>query len=110
MFMDFENEGATSVTLLGAHAHWAESAEIVGFVLENGEERYQPLPSIPVAPGHELVLRPKEVALRLSGLSEALVKGQSVDLELLTSLGEFEIEVMVEAADATNHSHAGHSH
>ncbi|MCF8481186.1 MAG: copper chaperone PCu(A)C [Rhodospirillum sp.] len=110
IFMDLENEGDAPITLLGAHAHWAESAEIVGFALENGEERYLPLPSIPVAPGHDLVLRPKEVALRLSGLSEALVKGQHLDLELQTSLGELEIDVMVEAADATNHGHAGHSH
>ncbi|MBB5087310.1 copper chaperone PCu(A)C [Roseospira marina] len=110
VFMDLDNTGDAPITLTGAAADWAASAAIVGFTLKDGEGRYTPLPSIPIAPGHDLVLRPDEVALRFTGITAPLPHGGHVHLTLHTSLGALEIAAMVEAADALQHSHAGHSH
>jgi len=110
LFMDLHNTSDAPVTLLGAEADWATGAEIVGFRLEAGEGQYTTLPPLPVAAGRDLMLRPQEVAIRFTGLSEPLPQGGHVHLTLRTSLGDLDMAAMIEAADAMQHSHAGHSH
>lgn len=43
-------------------------------------------------------------------MTRDLHKGDSFDMHLLTSIGELDLHVAVEDADATQHSHAGHMH
>lgn len=110
VFVEIENTGDTPVTLTGGTADLADSAVLVGFTLEDGTPVYPELPALPVAPGTEMVLAPQGVALRLDGLSRELAEGDSFDLTLAFSEAEVELTVEVEAADATQHSHAGHAH
>jgi copper(I)-binding protein len=110
VFVEIENTGTMPVTLTGGAAELAESAALVGFTLEDGTPVYSELPALPVAPGTEMVLAPQGVALRLDGLSRDLAEGDSFDLTLAFAEAEVELTVEVEAADATQHSHAGHAH
>jgi len=110
IFMELHNEGAQAVTLRGAKMEDGGMAQLVGFVLKDGNEAYEAVPEIPVAPGTELDLSPGALALQVSDLSEPLEKGDHLEIVLITSAGEVEIDVAVEKAGATQHSHAGHSH
>ena len=110
VFVEIENTGTTPVTLTGGAAALAESAALVGFTLVDGEPSFAELPALPVAPGTEMVLAPQGVALRLDGLSRELADGDSFALSLAFADAEVDLTVQVEAADATQHSHAGHAH
>ncbi len=110
VFMELINEGAAAVAVEGAEAGFAEAAELVGFRMQDGEGGYEALPPVPVQPGREMELAPDAMAIRLTGLSRHFEEGDHVELTLITSAGALEIEVAVEAADATQHSHAGHAH
>ncbi|KAF0282838.1 copper chaperone PCu(A)C [Spiribacter roseus] len=110
VFVEIENTGSTPVTLSGGAAELAESAALVGFTLTDGKPSYPELPGLPVAPGTQMVLAPQGVALRLDGLSRDLTEGDRFDLTLDFAETEAELTVEVEAADATQHGHAGHAH
>lgn len=110
VFMEIENEGHDSATLLGAHAHIASKVELVGFDLKDGHGHYEPLPKLPVAAGAHMVLAPNGVAFHLSGVSEHLHQGDEFEMHIEFAAGEVEMMVQVEAAGATQHSHAGHNH
>lgn len=110
VFMELENTGTDSVTLLGAEAGIAAQATLVGFRLVDGAPVYEPLPSVILAAGRKMQLAPNGLAIELGSLSEHLNEGDHFDMELHTSLGHVDIHVDVEAADAMQHSHAGHAH
>lgn len=110
VFLELKNEGDDAVTLDGAETPVAASAEIVGFQPKAGQATYEPIPSMPVNPGRELHLEPDGLAIRLVGLTQALVEGDEFDLDLQTSLGVLEVHVEIERSDAKAHSHAGHAH
>jgi copper(I)-binding protein len=110
VFVELENEGESAVTLDGARTEIAETVDLVGFQLKDGETIYEPIPSVPIAPGRDLHLEPDGLALRLGGLSMALVEGEEFDLDLQTSLGVLAVHVEIEAKDAKTHNHAGHAH
>lgn len=110
IFVEIENTGETPVTLTGGASELAEGAALVGFTLVGGAPSYPELPALPVAPGIEMVLAPQGVALRLDGLSRDLAEGDSFDVTLAFAEAEVELTVEVEAADATQHGHAGHAH
>lgn len=110
VFLDFENLGATEIVLQGASADWAETAGLAGFVLKEGEGVHVPVAPVPVAGGRELVLRPQELSIRLEGIAAPLKQGGHVHLVLQTSAGPVAIDAEIEAADAMQHSHAGHKH
>ncbi|WP_157772696.1 hypothetical protein [Pseudoponticoccus marisrubri] len=57
-----------------------------------------------------LDLAPEGLAIRATGLSAAFDEGDTAEITLLTSAGDIALTVAVEAADARQHSHAGHSH
>lgn len=110
IFVEIENSGEEPVTLTGGASDLAEAAALVGFTTVDGESAYKELPALPVAPGTEMVLAPKGVALRLDGLSRDLAKGDSFEVVLSFAHAEVKLIVEVEAANATQHSHAGHAH
>jgi copper(I)-binding protein len=104
VFVEIENTGTEPVTLTGGTADLAESAALVGFTLDDGAPSYDKIPALQVAPGTEMALAPKAVALRLDGLSRDLAEGDSFDVTLVFAEAEVELTVEVEAADATQHS------
>lgn len=110
VYMLLHNLGDEPVTLEGAASEAAEAAGLVGIVLKDGAETTVPLPSVPVPAGREMELAPGIMAVALTGLREPLQQGGHLELVLTTSAGELEVEAEIGAADATQHSHAGHSH
>lgn len=110
VFVELENTGDEAVTITGGEAEFAETVELVGFTLIDGDPTYQPMPQIPLSAGRELMLAPNGLALRLSGLDRAFADGEHFDMQIATDRGALEVEVAVEAADATQHDHAGHAH
>lgn len=110
VFFEIENTGATPVTLDGGDCALAQSVEVVGFQLQGETGAYVDLGRVAVAPHGEMELAPERVALRLNGLNAPLRQGESFPMEVHLSLGHVPVHVEVEAADAHQHSHAGHKH
>jgi periplasmic copper chaperone A len=111
MFMDIESLGGGGDRLTGAESEAAERVEIHGAVLEDGEMASQPLDAVEIPAGGEFVLEPGSVFLKLVGLKQPLRQGEEFEVMLLfAQAGELDVHVLVEAADATQHSHAGHAH
>ncbi|WP_335949075.1 copper chaperone PCu(A)C [Salipiger bermudensis] len=110
VFVELENTGGGSVLLTGAESGIASDGTLVGFVLKDGQPAWETLASVPLAAGRALHLEPGALAIRLSGLSRALTEGEHFDLHLETDHGALALHVEVAAADARQHSHAGHSH
>lgn len=110
VFVTIENRSGKDVRLEGAESELAEAAELVGFQMQDGEPAYVALPFVPVKPGRELVLQPNGLAIRLTGLSRPLSKGGEIEVEFHFDTGHIAMHVQVEAANAANHSHAGHQH
>jgi len=110
VFMEIENIGDEPVRITGGRSKIGERTELVGFSLEDGEGRYQPLDAVPVMPGRDLTLAPRALALSVDGLDRPLAEGASFPLVLTTDHGDIEMTIAVEAADAEQHSHAGHAH
>jgi len=110
LFVEIENGSDKDVRLIGAETPIADSVELVGFQLKDGEADYADLPAVPVRPGKDLILSPNGLALRLNGLKQGFEKGDTFQIELEFDAGHVDMTVQVEAADATQHSHAGHQH
>ncbi len=110
VFVDIENGSDAIVLIEGGHSEDAATVELVGFRLKDGQPVYEPVGSVPVSPGKEMQLAPERLALRLSGLRQPLEEGGEFEMEIVFDIGEIDVHVAVEAADATQHSHAGHSH
>jgi copper(I)-binding protein len=111
VFMDIESLGGSSDRLTAAESGVAERVEIHGAVLQDGEMASQPLDAVEIPAGGEFVLEPGAVFLKLVGLKQPLRQGEEFEVELLfAKAGELDARVLVEAADATQHSHAGHAH
>jgi periplasmic copper chaperone A len=111
VFMDIESLGGGGDRLTGAESGAAERVEIHGAVLKDGELASQPLDTVEIPAGGEFVLEPGAVFLKLVGLKQPLQQGEEFEVELLfAEAGELDVYVLVEAADATQHSHAGHAH
>ncbi|KHQ49871.1 MULTISPECIES: copper chaperone PCu(A)C [Mameliella] len=110
LFMDLHNAGTARVEILGARLGSGLEGHLVGFRMKDGEMGFESLPPIPVAPGRQLALEPDGLAIRFDGLQAVLEEGHHWEVILLTSAGELEIDVVIEAQDARQHGHAGHSH
>lgn len=110
IFMELHNLGDQPILLQGAQTDLASSANLVGFVLKNGEETAQEIAEVPVPAQREMELAPGIMAIRLSGLTQPLEQGEHLELTLLTGTGPLDIEAEIGTKDATHHSHAGHSH
>ena len=111
VFMDIESLGGAGDGLTGATSDAAERVELHGTRLQDGTMTSQRLEAIDIPAGGEFVLEPGAVFLKLLGLRQALVQGQEFEVELaFARAGTLGVHVLVEAADATQHSHAGHVH
>lgn len=110
VFVEIENQSNAPVAIEGGEAAFAQSVELVGFQLKDGEPGYVVLPEVPIQPGKDLKLEPEGLALRLSGLSEPLQEGAEVEIEIEFDTGHMEVHVEVGAENARAHSHAGHQH
>ncbi|MBZ8134569.1 copper chaperone PCu(A)C [Afifella sp. IM 167] len=110
VFVDIENGSDRDVVLEGGESDIAEKVEIVGFVLKDGAPAWEPLPQMPLKAGRELKLAPNGLALRFTGVKEALHEGDEFEMEFHFDVGHLAMHVQVEAANAMHHSHAGHKH
>ena len=110
VFFEIENAGA-AVQLTSASTDVASRGELVGATMSaEAALAYLPVGAVIIAPG-DFALEPTGLGLRLVGLTEDLVQGDEFELEVAFSDGtEVHLHVEIEAADATQHSHAGHSH
>ena len=109
VFFELHNEGQPD-RLAGARTDVAEDVHIVGLTLgaEGGEVQEVGVVDIPAG---AFAFDPGGLALELHSLTQTLEQGGHFDLVLqFEGAGAVEIEVAVEAAGATQHSHAGHSH
>lgn len=111
VFMELHNETGAQITLHGAHvAGGPGMAVVMGAPVKAGGAP-APLGEFPLADGMAFEFDPEGVYLALSGLAAPLAQGDTLPLVLdLHPLGEVEIVIDVEAANATQHSHAGHMH
>src|SRR6056297_1337964 len=56
VYVELENASDGEIVLQGGEAGIAERVELVGFTLVDGEPTFEPLPSVPLQPGRDLVL------------------------------------------------------
>jgi len=110
VYVELENTGTDTITLTGAHADIAQTAQLTGFRLVNGEPQHEPIKVMPLDPSSTLVLSPNGLSIQLEGLSTTLEEGEHFDVHLDTNAGSLELHVEVESASARQHSHAGHAH
>ena len=110
IYVEIENGGDAPVTLIGAESDIAASVELVGFQLKDGADHYEPLGEVAIAAGSHLDLEPRGVAFLMTGLTEHLHEDEEFEFHVIFDTGEAAMIGQVEAADATQHSHAGHNH
>lgn len=111
VFVEIENQGSEAVRLTGGSADLAERITLVATSTRAGDLTSETIEAIPIRPDVTLTLEPGGLYLNLTGLDRDLTEGDSFPMTLvLEPAGEVEINVDVEAADATRHSHAGHAH
>ncbi|XGA79493.1 copper chaperone PCu(A)C [Halomonas sp. CH40] len=110
IYVELENTGTDTIILTGAHAEIAQTAQLTGFRLVDGEPQHAPIEAMPLDPSSTLVLSPNGLSIQLEGLSKALEEGEHFDVHLDTDAGRLELDVEVESASARQHSHAGHAH
>lgn len=111
VFVEIENSGNSTRSLIGGGSPHAAAAEVVGFRLVDGTPTYEPLVAVPIAPGAEMMLAPEGLALRLTGLDVKLTEGSALPVTFAFDDGlEVQATAQIEASNATRHSHAGHMH
>jgi periplasmic copper chaperone A len=111
VFLEIENRGAKDDRLTGAETDVADRVEIHGATMQDGEMVSQPLELVDVPADGEFALEPGSVFLKLVGLKEPLRQGEGLEVGLeFAEAGELDVHVLVEAADATQHSDAGTVH
>ena len=110
VYVELENIGTNTITLTGAHTDIAQTAQLTGFRLRDGEPYYEPIEAMPLDPSSTLVLSPNGLSIQLEGLSSALEEGEHFDVYLDTDVGRLALHVEVESASARQHGHAGHNH
>ena len=109
VFMEIENTGHAELSLTGAETDIADDVHIVA--MNHADGKAVDIGALPVPAGSDTLLTPEGVFLELHDLDRTLAVGDEFEMHLhLEPLGEIEIHVEVEAANAANHSHAGHSH
>jgi hypothetical protein len=110
VFVELANGADRTLTLTGAASPAARAATLVGFRLADGRQVHEPIAELPLEAGAEIALAPFGLAIRLEGLTRPLVEGETLPVTLLTDAGPLPLTVAVEAADARQHDHAGHTH
>ncbi|MEM1361051.1 MAG: copper chaperone PCu(A)C [Pseudomonadota bacterium] len=111
IYMEIENENHDAVTLMGGDAHGvAESVLVYAAPVKPGAAP-KAIGDLVIAEESHMELTPGGVYLQLDGLKHPLAKGDRFEMHVeIAPIGEMEVIVEVEAANATQHSHAGHAH
>jgi len=108
VFFALENEGDETFTLTGMTSPMGDVMLMAPAIKAGGDE--QILTSFTLAPGDALEMSPDGLYVAVK-ISEPLMQGAEFPIMvMLDDLGELEIDVDVEGADAESISHAGHNH
>ena len=111
VFIEIENTGETEVVLTGGAAGIASSVRLMGAPVQAGATGPVEIGTFPIAAGADITLAPDGLYLELAGLDRRLEQGDDFVMHVeLEPIGDVEVRVEVEAANARNHSHAGHNH
>lgn len=109
IYMEIENTSGAEASLTGGEA-LGQPLEVVGFQYGTSGESWIVLPALPVPAGHKITLEPRVVALRLTGLPQALTEGGELEIEVRIGDVHLDAHAEITASGATAHSHAGHAH
>jgi copper(I)-binding protein len=110
VYLEIENTTETELTLLGGEADIAKEVHLMAVDISDPSKVLE-VEDMPIPAKSAFNLEPGGVFLELHEVSQPRVKGEDFEMHLLIEpLGEVEIHVEIEAADATTHSHAGHNH
>jgi periplasmic copper chaperone A len=78
IYLTITNTGSAPDTIEGASSPAADKVELHEMKMENGVMRMRPVPSLTIAPGQSVVLKPNGYHLMLIGLKAPLTEGQKV--------------------------------
>ncbi len=81
-YLTLSNPGDAPVALVAARSEIAERVEIHTHLMDGGVMRMRPVDRVEVAPGGQVVFEPGGLHLMLMGLREALVAGNTFQVEL----------------------------
>lgn len=109
VYLEIENGSGAEAVLTGAMA-MDQALDLVGFSYGAAEETWTVLPGLPIPIGGNILLEPEGLALRWSSVPVDLLEGADLDIEIELGGRLLKAEVEIGTADATAHSHAGHSH
>lgn len=110
IFMEIANEGDTDLTIRGGDTDIGGAVSVMAISYADGGKPVD-IGTFPLEAGAEIDLTPDGLFLHVADLGQHLEQGMSFDMHVdIDPIGEVEIVVEVEAADATIHSHAGHNH
>ena len=111
VYMEIENTGDAPSNLAAVEAVGADMSTIVASPINATGVVPETLDGLLLPPGVEMALEPGGLYILLHGVATPREEGEEMDITLVFEpQGEVEVHVQVEAADATQHSHAGHSH
>ncbi|WP_157968929.1 copper chaperone PCu(A)C [Tropicimonas sp. IMCC34011] len=109
IFMEIQNRGDAGATLTSATTDLGD-AVIVGAPVHAGGDPLE-LPELVIEADSDFDLAPQTVYIEIAEPARALQQGDVAEVELtFADLGTVDVDVEVESADATQHSHAGHNH
>jgi copper(I)-binding protein len=112
-YLEIENESGSARTLVSAKSERAEAVEIHRTVVEDDVARMEPVESLEIPAGGEVVFEPRGLHLMLIRPS-SLSEGERVEIELGFAEGEplvFEAKVRRGKPGQAGHDgHGGHHH
>ena len=110
VFFEIENQSDSTAKLTGGFAENTTHLHLMAYPAKAGGAAVE-LPAIEVPAGVEFALEQGGVYLELDGVSFDLVEGEHFEITVfIEPFGALEVDVEIEAADAKQHSHAGHAH
>ncbi|MDX5434115.1 MAG: copper chaperone PCu(A)C [Halomonas sp.] len=110
-FMTLRNPGEQEVVLVTAHSPAAETLELHNHVDVDGVMQMRKLPELVVPAGESVELAPGGLHLMLIGLTDPLVEGESVEIELGFESGESQrLEAPVQRIVVEEQGQHGHAH
>lgn len=87
-FMCIQNDGASTIRVVGASSESVERVEIHDIVHEQGIVRMKKLDGLDVPPNGTVCLEPQHVHFMLIGIDDTIRAGADIELEIDTASGE----------------------
>lgn len=98
-YVTLHNAGAAADTLIGASTDAAAKTEVHQSKMENGISSMAPVPSLEIAAGATVEMKPGSYHIMLLGLKAPLVAGQTIPLTLtFAHAGAVQTTATIEAA------------